>query len=833
MAINLGDGIFWIKSNTKGLETGLANVSNIARRAAVGLGIAGAAITAALGFATKAAADFEQAITNAAVVTGETGEALQETKAALGELAKELGRTTVFTASEAAEALGILARKGLDVVALSAEEMRPFLDLAASTMSDLAFATDLATETANAFGIAITDVGRVVDVLALATAKSALDAAALGDAMKFVAPVAGQAGQSLESVTAALGILAERGIKASLAGTALRRMMAELLSPSEKTAEILETVGLTAAGITKIFSQRGLIDALKALKVAGLSTGQAMQVFGQRAGPAALALSEFGKAGTETLDRVQALTAALEESGGAAERMAEEQLNTLHGRIKLLKSAIEAVVIPIGESLLPMLTKTAEVMGAVTRAIATWVEENPKIVQAMTMMTGAVGLALLGMAGLATAIWVFTSALKVLWPLLVTVGSALVSISLPAWVAIVAGIALVVGAIAVFRKAWAENWNGIRDKFYEIRSALLEKFYQLRSDLIGLWHKHKDKVKKNWDAIAKVIWEGMKSTWDKMKEFGTWVKEKFTEYWPTLKDSMVEVWETLKTKMEAILPRLISLMDELGTYTQIAVITVIFWLNELRIWFEERPAIIETAITSMRDVLKLAFKAIGTAVSTLLAVLQGDFLGVWDILKKAAVKALDEIGRRVDIVFGPGTWEKISNNIKDSLTPTFVWLTESWEKVQEAVEAVDTAIQSLITVMDGWEYRTVLNGLKAAWNAVKTVIQSVLDIVNNLITALVRAAMAAALAPTGPYGGGQSYATGTNYVPATGRYILHQGEAVIPRDQNPAANGSVASAGPTNTFNFIGPSREEMLEVIRMAQRTGEIQLTPSQAAAF
>ena len=333
MAIKLFDALGVIGLDTKGLKKGLASAKDDARKALKDIGkttrklglamtAAGGAITGAFGFAVKSAADFEQAITNAAVVTGKTGQALQDAKGDLEELALTLGRTTVFTASQAADALGILARKGFDVAKMSVQELQPFLDLAAATQTELTFATDLITESMKAFGLETADAARLADVFTKAANTSALSAIDLGEAMKFVAPIAGAAGVSIENTTAALASLAEKGIKGGIAGTALRRIFAELIKPGDKFADTLARLGLEVEDIS--LETNSFSDVLRILKFAGFEAGDAMEVFGQRAGPSIIALTDISKEGTEAIDTMEVFAQSLENAGGTAQEIAEE-----------------------------------------------------------------------------------------------------------------------------------------------------------------------------------------------------------------------------------------------------------------------------------------------------------------------------------------------------------------------------------------------------------------------------------------------------------------------------------------------------------------------------
>ena len=150
MAIELGDGIVTIKGDTTGFNKSLDTLRKQGGKSLVAFG---AVVTGALALAVRTAADFEQAITNAAAVTGTSGKEFDKLKETLQGVAQELGQSTVFSAKQAAAALLDLARKGFDVANISAADMKGILDVAAATNTDLAFTTETLTSTLNKFSL--------------------------------------------------------------------------------------------------------------------------------------------------------------------------------------------------------------------------------------------------------------------------------------------------------------------------------------------------------------------------------------------------------------------------------------------------------------------------------------------------------------------------------------------------------------------------------------------------------------------------------------------------------------------------------------------------------
>ena len=323
---------------TRQVERELNRVGNSATRVQRLIARAFAFTSISLGVtsAIRTLANFEQQMSTVRAITGATETQFR----ALRLEATRLGITTRFSASEAAEGMQFLARAGFEVDEVLAS-INDTLLLAQAGALSLGAAADIASNILTGFRLSAAEAGRVVDVLALAANSANTNVQQLGDAMKFVAPVAAGLGVSLEEAAAAISTLSDAGLQGSLAGTGLRRVLAELESPASKTVKILRTLGLTANDVR--ISQVGLTRALENLRKAGVDTGLALEIFGDRGGPAFEVMST-------AIPRIKELTEALEDSGGTAERIARIMDNNLNGALLAVRSAIEGLVLALGDA---------------------------------------------------------------------------------------------------------------------------------------------------------------------------------------------------------------------------------------------------------------------------------------------------------------------------------------------------------------------------------------------------------------------------------------------------------------------------------------------------
>lgn len=306
----------------------------------------------------KVAGDFELSMNQVKAVSGATGEQFDKLQAQ----AKELGSTTQFTASEAAQGMSFLAKAGFDANEVLGA-MPKALELAASAQLDLGTTADIVSNVLSGFGLEVSELARVNDVMVKAFISSNTDLQQLGEAMKFAGPVASAMGQDFEQVVAMLGKMGDAGIQASMAGTSLRGAMIRLANPSKEAAGIIEDLGV------KVFDSSGkmrpLLDLLEELQEGGLTAAQAMEIFGQRAGPGMLTLMSAG------IEGVREFAGELKDSAGTSARIAAVQMEGFNGGLREFLSALEGLAIAIGDSgMLEFFAAAAKGMSIMVRNLA-------------------------------------------------------------------------------------------------------------------------------------------------------------------------------------------------------------------------------------------------------------------------------------------------------------------------------------------------------------------------------------------------------------------------------------------------------------------------------
>lgn len=300
---------------------------------------------------------FEHSMAGVQAVTRATTADMAEMRA----MAAQLGATTEFTASQAAEGLRFLGMAGFSTRD-SLAAIPAVLDLATAASMELGAAADISSNMMSAFGIAAAEAGRVADVLAAAASRANTDIYQMGDGMKYVGPVAGALGISINDVAAAIGTLSDAGIQGSMAGTGLRRVLSSLANPTRQAAEALRSLGVNLREVNP--ATNSIAEIVQRLADSGMNAAQALTIFGDRGGPAILALVENNA-------KLQDLTRTLRSVEGEAARMANTMRDNLKGDFDMLKAAVEAVVLALGEAgLTAVLRAAVQLLTALTSAIA-------------------------------------------------------------------------------------------------------------------------------------------------------------------------------------------------------------------------------------------------------------------------------------------------------------------------------------------------------------------------------------------------------------------------------------------------------------------------------
>ena len=405
----MADGKVVIETDldASGIKAGLSKLSGIAQSGIKGtltaIASAGTALAGLGGAAIKIGADFEEGMSEVQAISRASASDMELLK----EKAKEMGAETKFSATESAAAFKYMAQAGWNTEDML-NGISGVMSLAAASGEDLALTADIVTDSLTAFGLEAKDAAHFSDVLAMTANATNTDVANLGYTFKYVAPVAGALGYSIEDMSVAIGLMANSGIKAETAGTALRATLTNLAKPTKQMTGYMEELGISltdAQGNVKPFNEvmidlregfNGLTEAQKAEYAAGIACKEAMS-----------GLLAIVNASDEDF---AALTEQINNCNGAAEEAAKIMQDNLKGSVEQLGGALETLgiefydsvntpirtIVDSAASMVEQLTKAfkdgglsglVSELGTVFAEVATQVANSaPKMIDAATSM---------------------------------------------------------------------------------------------------------------------------------------------------------------------------------------------------------------------------------------------------------------------------------------------------------------------------------------------------------------------------------------------------------------------------------------------------------------
>lgn len=521
MAVNMGNAVGYLDLDIAAFTTALAQAQQQANTVSktieksfenaskeigkIGESISGIGKKLTLGLTTpivagvtasvKVLSEFEQTMSRVEALSGATADELE----LLSDKAQEMGAKTKYSANDAAEAFTYMAQAGWDTQKML-DGIDGVMNLAASDGIALADASSIVTSSLTGFGLAAKDAARFADVLAVASSASNTDVQSLGESFKYVAPVAGAAGYSIEDVATALGIMANNGIVAGQAGTSLRSIISRLAAPTQLSRKYMEELGISvsnADGSMKDFDE--VIDILRT-SFYGLTEAEQMfyaaEIFGQEAMTGVLSLINT------SVDSYSELESAIYNSDGAAEEMAKTMQDNLLGRLEELSSAVESIAMSVGEILLPFVEKAVAKLQEWADIINNLDDDQKELIVQIGLFVAAIGPVTTIVGKLVSG---FGSIVSIAGKL--TTGFNLLS---GATVAISAPIAGIVAAVATLAAAFKTLW----DNSESFRLGILEGWNNLKTTFASFVNDitaNLETLGINWTTVTNTlssIWNG-------------------------------------------------------------------------------------------------------------------------------------------------------------------------------------------------------------------------------------------------------------------------------------------------------------------------------------
>ena len=740
------------KTNTKSVVTDLQNsytkgFEKVAGTLAkVGTAIAGLG-TAVGGYAIKVGGDFEAGMSKVQAISGATGEDMEK----LSELAKKMGKTTKFSAFEAAEGYQYMAMAGWKTEDMLAG-LPGIMNLAAASGESLATTSDIVTDVLTAMGKSAGDAGKFANVLASASSNSNTNVSMMGETFKYVAPLAGALGFNIEDLSQAIGLMANSGIKASQAGTSLRSILTRLASPTDEVETAMAKYGITIADSDG--KMRSLSEIMQNLResLGGLSeqeqTAAASAIGGQEAMSGLLAIVN---ASQEDYDK---LAGAIANSTDAAENMANTMQDNLQGKLVILKSALEGVGISIYEKFEEPLKNAVD---KVTEAVSNFdVDAAIEKIQRVLEILKAIAPVVVGIVSALATLYAYFKVLKVIAKVKGVIaavekaGGVVAALGGPVGL-VIAAIVAVVAALATLYATNEKFRNFVNNMVSQLVSAvkaaidgIVTFFTQTLPDAIN---NGVEFFKSIPDRIAEFLSNAIAS----IVQWGSDVKQNAIDAATGFVDNVAEFFSNLPYKV--------------GEFLGSTIAKIIIWATETA---ENAKEAGENFLTNVVEF----FTQLPTNVWNFLTQTITNVMNwAWQMKENAIDAASNFLNSVVEFFTQlPG---KAKEKFDATIEKVVAWAVELKEKgetaAKELVDAVITGVEELpqkIFDVGVNAAKKLVDGIKSMASWVKKQVSSFVDGIVDGFTGTMKA--------NGSHAGGLDYVPYNNYVAN-----LHRGEMVL------------------------------------------------------
>ena len=450
--------------------------------------------------AVKTTADFESSMSNVAAISGATGDDLE----ALKSKAREMGSQTKFSATEAGDAFGYMAMAGWKTSDMI-DGIAGIMNLAAASGEDLATTSDIVTDALTAFGLTASDSGHFADVLAAASSNANTNVSMMGETFKYAAPIAGALGFSVEDTAEAIGLMANSGIKASQAGTSLRRIMTALAGEVAFEGETLGEV--TIATTNADGSMRNLSDILSDCRAAFSQLSESEQSSAAGALVGTEAMTGFLALMNAAPSDIDKLSSAIADCDGTAENMAVTMQDNLNGQLTTLKSLLQELAISIGEVIMPYISRIVEGMKGVVTQLNSMSESHRQLIVTIALVVAALGPALIVFGKIATGVSAIIGLVAKIIPMVtgligIITGTSGAAAGLSGVLAVLTGpVGLVIAAVT----ALIAIITGLYLKCDDFRNYINTKFSELAAFMKNFFNEIITAVQAFWETIKPIV----------------------------------------------------------------------------------------------------------------------------------------------------------------------------------------------------------------------------------------------------------------------------------------------------------------------------------------
>ena len=666
--------------------------------------------------------NFTSTMSEVSAISGATGEDFEKLEAC----AREYGATTVFSASNAAEALKYMSLAGWDADQ-STSALGGVLNLAAASGMELGAASDMVTDYLSAFAMEAGDAAYFADLLSYAQSHSNTTAEALGEAYKNCAANLNAAGQDVETVTSLLEGMANQGYKGSEAGTAMAAIMRDITNGMKDGAI---KIGETSVAVMDAQGNfRDLTDILTEVEAATNGMGDAERAVALSSTFTADSTKGLNLILNEGMDKIAGYEEELRRASGSAEEMANIMNDNLSGDVAAMNSAFEELGLKIYDALESKLRAGVQF---ITNGVIPAIEWLGGHIPEVTIAVSGLG------AVIAAMNWgTISSKIAMVKGALVKLAAALGGVSLPA----IAIIAVITAVALAFTNLWKNNeefrnkitaiWDGIKAKFDEFGQGIVDRLNALGFEFEDIT----EVMKAVWDGFCEVlapIFEGVfQQISNILNEALDILTGLFDIFAGIFTGDWDMVWQGVQEVFGAVWDFVVATFENwISTFTSLAD-TVLGWFGTD--W--------ETVWTNVKTFFSDTWNAISSFFSGILTGIKTFFTDTWNAIVSFFSGILSGIYSSVT-----GTMTEIHDtftNIWDSITG---FLSGAWETIKNivtvgimAVKEIISAAFQIITLPFRFIWENCKDTVLSIWETIKSVIGEKIDAVKEKITTVTTA----------------------------------------------------------------------------------------------
>lgn len=666
--------------------------------------------------------NFTSTMSEVSAISGATGEDFEKLEAC----AREYGATTVFSASNAAEALKYMSLAGWDADQ-STSALGGVLNLAAASSMELGAASDMVTDYLSAFAMEAGDAAYFADLLSYAQSHSNTTAEALGEAYKNCAANLNAAGQDVETVTSLLEGMANQGYKGSEAGTAMAAIMRDITNGMKDGAI---KIGETSVAVMDAQGNfRDLTDILTEVEAATNGMGDAERAVALSSTFTADSTKGLNLILNEGMDNIAGYEEELRGASGSAEEMANIMNDNLSGDVAAMNSAFEELGLKIYDALESKLRAGVQF---ITNGVIPAIEWLGGHIPEVTIAVSGLG------AVIAAMNWgTISSKIAMVKGALIKLAAALGGVSLPA----IAIIAVITAVALAFTNLWKNNeefrnkitaiWDGIKAKFDEFGQGIVDRLNALGFEFEDIT----EVMKAVWDGFCEVlapIFEGVfQQISNILNEALDILTGLFDIFAGIFTGDWDMVWQGVQEVFGAVWDFVVATFENwISTFTSLAD-TVLGWFGTD--W--------ETVWTNVKTFFSDTWNAISSFFSGILTGIKTFFTDTWNAIVSFFSGILSGIYSSVT-----GTMTEIHDtftNIWDSITG---FLSGAWETIKNivtvgimAVKEIISAAFQIITLPFRFIWENCKDTVLSIWETIKSVIGEKIDAVKEKITTVTTA----------------------------------------------------------------------------------------------